>query len=439
MSWLLATLVCLLLIPLGALGQTPAVSRITIESSETGPGPSTHLKLVIQSRDGKKYLGENVIDSRGVETLLTALRSPVLTSPQAANLGITPEWLHQNAEFAPRNGAPNQQALFAESFSDRTTIDQVLPSCFKFLKFDDYPTMRVTVTLRNGQRWSANSDSYYAFMLPWRLNINGQEATTYNADISRAIAALMPIGSFNRDRLNDDELKLQLVDAVMTKIKNQWNLLGVESRAPGILAILQRDFEIEHAEISPYRGEDFGYVDGQPSPHENNLLASLRRSSLQGITAEEVVLLFHDGKVDGAENLAERMRPYEALALSVPWLNQYLADNPQQKVYIRFVHDRSFSTKAMQNFAADMRVLGKEFLANEVAEVQDRATLVFLDYGGYWIILPDERMILWRHYLPAGFLKWRSADFMTKRCADYNENGGGCVGAIISPDGKIQP
>ena len=116
------------------------------------------------------------------------------------------------------------------------------------------------------------------------------------------------------------------------------------------------------------------------------------------------------------------------LALSVPWLNEYRADHPEQKMYIRFVHDRSFSDKAMQNFSADMKQLGKESLADEVARVQDKVALVFLDYGSDWIILPDNRMILWRHYLPASFLKWTQTDFTIKRCVEYNANNGGCVG-----------
>jgi hypothetical protein len=126
------------------------------------------------------------------------------------------------------------------------------------------------------------------------------------------------------------------------------------------------------------------------------------------------------------------------LALSVPWLNQYRANHSDQKMYIRFVHDRSFSEKAMQNFAADMGRLGKQSLADEVAKVQAKAALVFLDYGSDWIILPDTRAILWRHYRPATFLKWTEADFKAERCADYNANNGGCVGMLISPDGTLQ-
>jgi hypothetical protein len=137
-------------------------------------------------------------------------------------------------------------------------------------------------------------------------------------------------------------------------------------------------------------------------------------------------------------NLAEIIAPYEALALSVPWLNRYLADHPEQNMYIRLVHDRSFSAIAMQNFAADMKKLGKESLASEVAMIQDKAALVFLDYGSNWVVLPDKRMILWKHYLPASFLKWKATDFTFERCADHNAINGGCIGAVVSADGTLQ-
>jgi hypothetical protein len=247
----------------------------------------------------------------------------------------------------------------------------------------------------------------------------------------------MPEGSLNRNRLSDEELKKWLPDAVMMHIKEQWDLLGVENRAPESFAELRRNFEVQHARISPYRSVDYGYVE-EKSTHEENLLATLRQPSLPPNVEEDVALLFQDGKIVSVNELAERIGPYVTLALSVPWLNAYRADHPEQKMYIRFVHDRSFSEKAMENFSADMKQLEKKPLADEVAKVRDKVALVFLGYGSYWIVLPDKRMILWRHYLPASFLKWTQSDFPFKRCADYNANGGGCVGMIVSPDGVLQ-
>jgi len=411
--------------------------EITIESRWGGLAEPQNLKLVIAPKNGAILLGKQRVDPKLVDSLIASLTSRVQAAPTPNNLGITQNWLARNVQIPPE-GASNQQALFRKSFNDSKVIAELLPFAFEFAKFDDYPQLTVTVVLNDGSRWVCSSNSYYPFMLPWKVNRGSEEKTTYNADISRALAFLMPMGSVNRNRLNDQELKEWLSDAVMTHIKEQWNLLGVENSAPESFAELRRNFEVQHARINFYRSVDYGYVGDEKGPHEENLLVTLRQASLPPNVAEDVALLFRGGKIENLNELAEWISPYVTLALSVPWLNEYRAKHPGQKMYIRFVHDRSFSDKAMQNFTADMKHLGKEFLADEVARVQDKVALVFIDYGSYWIVLPDKRMILWRHYLPASFLKWTQADFTFKRCVDYNANNGGCVGMIVSADGVLQ-
>jgi hypothetical protein len=417
--------------------QQPAWREITIESRWGGLGAAKNLKLVIESHNGVISLGKEAVNPKLVDVLLSSLAVPVLPTPTPSNLGVTSNWLERNADTS-NEGAPNQKALFRDNFSNPMTVGELLPFAFQFVRFDDYPHLTVTVAFTSGRRWVCSSDSYYPFMLPWKVNLSGNDETTYNADISRALAALMPADSLNRNRLDDAELKTYLAEAVMRRIKEQWDVLGMENRAPDSFAVLRRNFEVQHARITPYRSADYGYVGNETGSHEENLLATLRQPSLPANVAEDVVLLFRDGTVEGVAEIADRIDPYVALALSVPWLNEYRANHPEQKMYIRFVHDHSFSQKAMQNFAADMRQLGKQSLADEVASVQNEAALVFLDYGSDWIILPDKRMILWRHYLPASFLKWTEADFTFTRCADYNANNGGCVGMVVSADGTLQ-
>ena len=438
MRKILAAAICALLFAATTTCQEIGWREITIESRWVGLAQAQNLKLVIAPPNGAILLGKHRIDPKLVDDLIGSLTSKVQAVPTPSNLGMTQNWLERNAETS-QEGAPNQRELFRGSFTDSRTVAELLPFAFKFLKFDDYPQLTVTVAMKDGGRWVCSSDSYYPFMLPWKLNRGDEEETTYNADISRAVAALMPEGSVNRNRLRDQELKEWLADAVMSHIKERWDLLGVENRAPDSFAELRRNFEVQHARINPYRSVDSGYVGNEKGPHEENLLATLRQPSLPPNVAEDVALLFGDRKIEGVNELAERIGPYVTLALSVPWLNEYRANHPEQKMYIRFVHDRSFSDKAMQNFTADMKQLGKESLADEVATVRGKVALVFLDYGSDWIILPDNRMILWRHYLPASFLKWTQADFTFKRCVDYNANNGGCVGAVVSADGVLQP
>src|SRR2546427_13057191 len=151
----LSTLVyafCQFFFSFAALGQQPTVRNITIESDWGGLADSAHLKLFIHGRNGKFYLDEKVIESSRIEALLAALRSEVLPTPEASNLGITREWLQQNASTITEDAAPNQQALFEETFSNPKTIERLLPSLFRFWRLDDYPGMRITAACANRQR-----------------------------------------------------------------------------------------------------------------------------------------------------------------------------------------------------------------------------------------------------------------------------------------------
>lgn len=81
------------------------------------------------------------------------------------------------------------------------------------MKFDDYPGVRVRVDFLDGLKLEASTRSYYVFMIPWR--VDAQDGETINADISRAVSALMPTKTVNRERLAGSDLPEQLTKAVM--------------------------------------------------------------------------------------------------------------------------------------------------------------------------------------------------------------------------------
>lgn len=161
---------CLFFFASTALCQHPALREITIESKWAGLEAPQNLTLVVESRNGRNYLGKHVVDPKLVDALLSSLSSPSLSAPTLSNLGITEGRLEQNAGDCPRDGAPNQKALFQQNFADPKVVEQLLLFAFQFVKFDDYPQLRVTVVFTSGQRWVSSSDSYYPFMLPWKVN-----------------------------------------------------------------------------------------------------------------------------------------------------------------------------------------------------------------------------------------------------------------------------
>jgi len=192
---------CIVLFLVGGsfFAQQPAPTSIAIDTEHAG-WSSVHRQFVIHVHNGKSYLGDQVIDQPKVDSLLNALREPAVTSPNIENLGISRDWLERNVAPVPKDGAPTQLSLFRESFCDTERIRRLLPQLFKFAKSDDYPSVQITVVLADGQSWLASSESYYPFMLPWKVTVGGRTQTDYNADIWRAVAAMLPGGSLNQAR-----------------------------------------------------------------------------------------------------------------------------------------------------------------------------------------------------------------------------------------------
>jgi hypothetical protein len=91
----------------------------------------------------------------------------------------------------------------------------------------------------------------------------------------------------------------------------------------------------------------------------------------------------------------------------------------------------------MKQFSADMHMLRKDALATEVRNVQRDVAVLNVSYGDWWLVLPDKRMVLWRYESVSGLLGFKKAGFPLHECTDYQGVTGGCVGALVSPEGEL--
>jgi len=73
---------------------------------------------------------------------------------------------------------------------------------------DDYPSVTVTVTLAGGRTLHAGSKAQQAFMIPWL--VDGEE--TWEPGLGRAVAALLPAGAENKDRMSGKHFVGELQD-----------------------------------------------------------------------------------------------------------------------------------------------------------------------------------------------------------------------------------
>ena len=228
---------CLLLLFVSScMAQQPHVVKVTIESNWGGLGAPSHSEVLI-TRDGDGYRSKHDrVDVRTIESLETALNEPAIAAPELQNLGINQAWLDARALPAVKkyagsfdDAAPNQKVLYKASFTNEFLIRQVVPNLFNFTRTDDYPSAKVEVVFEDGSTVSALSTSQYLFMLPWKVKRSAEEVTTFNADVSRAVAAMMPEKTTNRSRIAGDGLDVNLAEAVMRHIEKDWKLLDVEN------------------------------------------------------------------------------------------------------------------------------------------------------------------------------------------------------------------
>lgn len=439
-----------------------AVRKIHKSPNPSAPGEPASTHLVIHKNGDKYYLADKVIDAGLVAALVKALSAPPNPELKVDDLGVTAAWLKAHGaavvqHFAGTriNGAPIHTAMLEATFADPVTVNKVVPSLFDKRHYvcadcsRPVLSVKVTVSFDDFTNLEAKSSSRFPYMLPWQLSGTATEATAYNADVSRAIAALMPENSTNRSRLSGEEFATELGGAVMTLVEHQAQLLDVEGKTGGTFHELRSRYSIESASIDNHedpvlRAPEATAVD---APEGQNLHLLLQVSDPpHNFFQDEVALPFTNGNVVGTDKFLLDGPQFEKLVLSVPWLNQYAKAHPDVPFRLSFVHTTSFSDVAMRVFAADMQEIARDKVMPEVEAAKGGVALLVVGFGAEesdWLVFPDQHMLLWRFFqTPASgkpsLLKWGPASFGAKPCAKLRNNFLHCVGAEISPDGKLQ-
>jgi hypothetical protein len=377
---------------------------------------------------------------------MSAIQETPAVVPKAASLGITAQWLKENADQAGgygsglhyKDGIPEQKALFRVAFEDQRTLPYRLKQVYESFHTDDYPHMRAQLVLQNGTQVTLTTDSQNPYMLPWCVIANGTSTKMYNSNISRALFALLPPKFTNRERLTEESdssgLSAMLGEETADTIERRWELIGAEHLSGHALAVLRRDYEVRSATVDPYHDLAFGKA-WDVEPHEENLHATLWRPGFPKGFTVTAILLRQNGNTEGPTELLKRAPAYEKLVFSVPWLDAYLQSHPAEHASLFYVHGVSLTDKTMHIFAEDMNAIGRNDIVDRVRGVQNHAALIETGHGDYWIILPNKTAIMWRWQSLDHILRWEVDEFPAHECTDYRSVSGGCAGVIISPSG----
>jgi hypothetical protein len=374
-----------------------------------------------------------------VAELLAALDGPVVQQPSLDECGISEKWLADNyakglADYKHskiRDLSPKQVELFRSHFVNLSNTQAVVDQLFRGWHTDDYPKMLVTVNY-GGREFSIQSDSQNAFMLPW----SGTDSPRggYSCKISQTIAALVPKGFTNRNRLVlGNEFRSNLTERVMYSIRDEWNMLDTEYKVGPAVAPIFAQFTPLKSEISNLSSVD---LDGGEAWNAELSSTELPKNLLIGVS-----LSFSKKELKGVDTLLTQVPKYTKLVLSVPWLHEYLKDHPDTKIELRYVNGSSLSPKALKDLTEDLRKHDKTELANKVSQQASESSFVEINNGasasslGCWsraIVLPSREVLLW-HFQCDSVLGFPAKDFNNT----WDFYGWRSTGTIIGLDGTI--
>jgi WG containing repeat len=420
------------------------VREIVIHSHWGGLGTPENLTVtILGTPDGFQRDGKPV-KSALVQALVSAAQGPHVPKPNPGNLGITRSWLQSQLGVVEdrisgtmANATARQKAFFESTFSSPEKVSGILPNLFTYSKFDDYPSAEVRIKFSDDSQLILTSHSYYEFMLPWTIH-GSNNGETYNADISRAVSALLPAKSANKERLVESEFAFHLADAVMNSIDKRWKEIGAEDRASDSLAKLSSRYTISGSDINSYHNAEYGVSWNPDGPRETNLYVTLYKPNFPANLTVKGIFLSESGTVQGVDEFLKTASQYEDLTLSVTWLMDWLRKHPDRHAYLFNVHGLSFGEHAMQTFTKDMRLRERDDLVEKVRAQQSKIALLKID-GADWLIFPDRHLLLWRYEWFRGLLNWTPNEFGEGECADYRVNNGGCSGREVSPEGTLIP
>ncbi|HET6552894.1 MAG TPA: hypothetical protein VFG49_05080, partial [Dyella sp.] len=392
---------------------TAAVVHVVIESFWGGLNPDApfQTRLVIeQTADGYRWSGT---ESKGMGDRKKEQVYPEVSLPASAvsrlkdamTAAPRPRVDLQALQPAIANIQAQVDRAFAEA-SDEGVYSKLEPARLQALRdelrhpdvladvltqglsdrhTDDYPHVRIDMTLADGTTLTAGSDSQQYLMLPWRT---GTGALTYAVDLPMAVAALLPAGATNRERLEETMGGAALETLLGMGLAPRLEHLQVESQAPDALHALQAQLDVTEISIVSFEG-----------PHVDAVMHLTGGPSNLQIDAR----LALDGTRLKDEGSAIRLRQMLELVASTPALQARILRYPQRDFRVRHGYADAWPrARLVQQFVDQMRALGK--LAELEAASSSLRDAVMVEEGRspiYWLVLPDRRAVWWKEFDPS--------------------------------------
>jgi hypothetical protein len=424
------------------IGAGADLSPLNLESKEPTVTVNSDRPMDLATKESPATLSHDTVSPNDVLALVRALTAPVIGSPKLSNLGITPAWLAAHAgDVAKHFGTlgdtndENQQEFIRRSFTDLTLIKKVIPRVIGQRWTDDYPCVRIMVRFSNGRTVVAETTNQPAFMLPWEREIEGRKTRTYNADISRTVAKLLPDGTVNRERLQGRGLVDQIRFEMPGSIRQKWQEIGAKDKAGEALARLQQKYIIRRSEVSDHIGLHFG--PDHWTPGIETLQADVRLANFPTNLVVAATFPLENGKAIGIDTFLQEGERYERVVLDNPWIMASLKKHPGLGAWLTFTEGESMDDKALEIFLAEMHAKGRDDLGQEVSSHRSEvASLSY--YGDELIVFPDHHAIIWRWDSTRDLFEWPASAIKTGFCADSRDYSLNCTATLVDTGGRLE-
>lgn len=286
----------------------PVIDYVRIESRWDGLGEASAETYTIVRRGDHYDRDDAVVSPDAITRFSDALAAKPVDRASALPSIVTREWLTSNVNDSHVAGSPvcspEGKQLFERHLVDPSSALKALDHYFSLSWTDDYPSMSVDVTFHDRHRLHIESRAQHALMLPWSVG----QAETWNPELPRAIAALMPAGV--APRLADRRLGYAVAEQVWFEISDELEDLEERCIHRNFFAAVERVFEI----VRVYHGSSGWFT------------AYVRRADFP----ENLVLTLVIRDADTPAALAKLDRTTQRIGAYVDVVRTYVVGHPEK-------------------------------------------------------------------------------------------------------------
>jgi hypothetical protein len=363
------------LLALLALLAANNVSSVRVEMSHSGWGDKTST-LTLQRFGNSYYTGDSVrIPTSAVEALLAAVEAPPVRELVPGSFHVDLDKLRAQLIWtAKMQRYPPQMAnRFLEA--GMKNVSDLVRRVNLQTWTDDYPSAAIEIALASGARISLSSTVQSAFMLPWRIENGSSSFETFNPDVSRALAAVLPAGFLNRDRIAGEGFDKQVDEEAMFFALS--GRFSAEEDLGDQLAPIKARFTVVNASV--------GVIDSFNAESVYAWSAVVDSREVERVQYDlELTVRERDRALADTKPFLRDAGPLARKVLSIPWIQRRMATNASAKVSIRYFDSRSIGSKPRKQYLAKGGIPPALF----------QRSIAFGLEGAVWILLPDGRCLL---------------------------------------------